>query len=167
MAYLRFSSAGWLDIVAFGVFANILLVLFVFDFRWYILPDEITLTGIALALAFNLARGFWVGELVISTCVGALFFALQYILSRGRWVGSGDIRLGALVGAMVGTYIGLGVTLLVAYVAGSIVGLALIAFKRRSLKSQLPFGAFVAPAAIIALLGAEPIWAWYLGLLGW
>lgn len=159
------SGGSWIDILAFGVFVSFLLTLFVFDVRWYVLPDEVTLPGIALALVFNLARGVAWRELLLVTALGAAFFGLQYALSRGRWVGSGDIRLGALMGAMLGTYTGLGVALLVAYVGGSLVAVALVVLGRRGWKSQLPFGAFLAPATVVALLWGGELWAWYQSLL--
>lgn len=155
------------NVVTFGLFASLLLALFVFDVRWYELPDELTLPGIALGLALNLARGYAPLELLAATAIGAAFFLAQYAVSRGKWVGSGDVRLGAMIGAMAGTYVGLTVTLLLAYVAGSLVGLVLVALRRKNLESQLPFGAFLAPAALVSLLWGQGLWQWYLGLLGW
>lgn len=163
--YLKFGTSGWLDVVAFGIFGSFLLALFVFDLRWYELPDELTLTGIAVALVINFGRGYAPIELLASTGAGALFFAFQYFVSRGRWVGDGDIRLGAMIGAMAGTYLGLGVALMLAYAAGSVFGLAFVVLRRRSLQSQLPFGAFLAPAAVAALIWAGELWQWYSGLL--
>ncbi len=164
-AYLNFGSGSLLDVFAFGIFASVLLTLFVFDVRWYVLPDEVTVPGIALALVLNLVRGYsWV-ELVLTSLTGAAFFFVQHAVSRGRWVGSGDIRLGALMGAMLGTFTGLGVALALAYVSGSLVGIGLIVAKRRRLSSQLPFGAFLAPATVMALLWGDKLWQWYLGLL--
>lgn len=169
--YLWFMPPGaalptdWLRVLMFAVFASLWLALFVYDVRWYELPDELTLPGIAIALAFNVALGRQLVPLVLASAVGAAFFGIQYAASRGRWVGDGDVRAGAMAGAMVGTLPMLGLTLLLAYVGGSLIGVTLLAFRRKGWKSQLPFGAFLAPATLITLLWGPPLWHWYLGLL--
>lgn len=154
-----------LTVLMFGVFASLWLALFVYDVRWYELPDELTLPGIAVALAFNVVLGHQLAPLVLGTLVGAAFFGMQYLVSRGKWVGDGDIRAGALAGAMVGTVPMLGLTLLIAYVGGSVVGVTLLALRRKGWKSQLPFGAFLAPATLVTLLWGTALLHWYLGLL--
>lgn len=142
----------------------ILLVIFVYDVRWYEIPDRFSLSGIAIALAFNLILGFpWQG-LAIGVAVGAGFFFIQYVVSRGRWIGSGDIRLGALMGALLGWPLVI-VALFIAYIGGSIIALALLAARRAQWQTALPFGAFLAPATWIALLWGHDLWQWYVGLL--
>jgi len=149
----------------FCIFASILLVLFVFDTRWYILPDQITIPAIAIALVFNLFLGLDWRWLLGSMVLGAAWFGLQYVISRGTWVGEGDIRFGALVGAMVASWQGLVVTFFVSYVGGSIVAIILLLLHKKGWKSQLPMGAFLAVATVIALLWGSDLWVWYLGLL--
>ncbi|MFH1112196.1 MAG: prepilin peptidase [Patescibacteria group bacterium] len=155
----------WLAVMTFGIFSSILLILFVFDLRWYILPDIITIPAIVVALIINLMLGkdwLW---LIISAVAGAVWFLLQYVLSRGKWVGSGDIRLGALIGAMLGSWQGLLIALFLAYLSGSVVAMVLVAIKKKGWKSQLPFGAFLTIATVITLLWGTQLWDWYLGLL--
>ena len=56
-------------------------------------------------------------------------------------------------------------TLLCASFIGSVVGLALIARGGAGLRSKLPFGSFLALAALFALFAGRPIFAWYGTLL--
>jgi len=68
---------------------------------------------------------------------------------------------------MVGAYLGLPLTiltLLFASVGGAIVGLLLMRFKKKTLQFALPFGSFIALAAIVALLWGQPLISWYLSL---
>jgi prepilin signal peptidase PulO-like enzyme (type II secretory pathway) len=162
---LAMTLVPWLQVLTFGVFASFLLVLFVFDLRWYILPDEITLPAIAVALALNLILGKNWQALLLATALGAVWFGAQYLISRGKWVGDGDIRLGALIGVMMASWQGLLVVFFIAYILGSLVGVGLILARRRNMSSQLPFGTFLAVAAIIGLLWGQNLWDWYWGIL--
>jgi prepilin signal peptidase PulO-like enzyme (type II secretory pathway) len=69
-----------------------------------------------------------------------------------------------MFGALLGVPLTL-LTLFLAALAGSIVGLALVARRRGDMKTALPFGVFLAPAAMIAWLWGAPLVAWYARLL--
>lgn len=145
---------------------SVLIALFVYDLRWYQLPDVITLPAIVAAF---FANGFllrpepclpgsalcflenpWL-NLLFAMAIGGGFFLLQYLISSGRWIGGGDIRMGALMGAMVG-YPGILLALFIAYMTGSIVGIGLLLGKRAGMKSEVPFGPFLATATLIVML---------------
>lgn len=158
-------ALSFLPTLAFGIFASFLLVLFVFDLRWYILPDEITLPAIVVAIALNLVLGKNWQMLLLATILGAVWFGAQYLISRGKWVGDGDIRLGALIGAMVASWQGLLLVFFISYLVGSFVGVGLILAKKKNMGSQLPFGTFLTFAAIIVLLWGQNLWDWYWGIL--
>jgi leader peptidase (prepilin peptidase) / N-methyltransferase len=49
-------------------------------------------------------------------------------------------------------------------VAGSIVGMLLLVTRRGGMKYELPYGTFLALAALVASLVGERIIAWYTGL---
>jgi prepilin signal peptidase PulO-like enzyme (type II secretory pathway) len=70
----------------------------------------------------------------------------------------------AFVGAFVGPQ-GVLFTLFAASVTGAITGIALIPLRGGSMKSELPFGCFLAPAAVAALLVGRRVFEAYYGLL--
>ena len=154
---LRFVLRDWLAI-------GILTVIFIMDWRWYVVDDVVSLPAIVLLALANLLLGSPWGSLLSAAVIGAGFFTLQYVISRGRWVGGGDIRLGALLGVALGWPLTL-VALMLAYVGGAVVGVFLIIFKKKQLKSQVPFGVFLAPATLVALWWGTAIYQWYLNLL--
>jgi prepilin signal peptidase PulO-like enzyme (type II secretory pathway) len=129
-----------------------------------VVDDEISLPALVLIFLANLALGASWLTLLSSAIIGGGFFALQYVVSRGRWVGSGDIRLGALLGVALG-WPNVLVALFLAYFAGAVSGLVLILLKKKHLKSPLPFGIFLAPAALVALWWGGAIVKWYLNFL--
>ena len=108
------------------------------------------------------------GDSLTGAAFGALiaggFFAAQYVVSRGTWIGGGDIRLGVLMGLLLGWERTL-FALFVAYVGGAFISVLILAAKKGDRKTQLPFGAFLAPATIVALLWGMPVIEWYVGLI--
>ncbi len=148
------------------IFASLLIVIGVYDFKHYLILDKVVYPGIALAVIYRLVMpelalvdGFY-GAAAI-----AGFFALQYFVSRGRWIGLGDVKLGVFLGLLFGLKLGLAV-MFVAYVLGAIVGIFLLVSGRKQFGSKLPFGSFLAISGIIILLYGDGLVNWYLNLIG-
>jgi prepilin signal peptidase PulO-like enzyme (type II secretory pathway) len=55
------------------------------------------------------------------------------------------------------------VTLVLASLAGSVLGLALIAIRGGGMKAKLPFGTCLAVGAIVAAVAGDALVTWYLG----
>ncbi len=143
---------------------GVFVLVFVFDLRYMMILRSVTLPAAALAALANLALGMNIFALILAAAVGCGFFYLQLVLSKGRWIGGGDVWLGLLMGAALG-WPGVLVALFLAYVSGAVFGLALLAMRKKTLQSQLPFGTFLSAAAVLTLLYGERIVAWYLGLV--
>jgi len=84
------------------------------------------------------------------------------VASRGG-MGGGDIKLIAMIGAFLGWQAVLLTTFLAAVVGGT-VGLVLMLAFGKGRKYAVPFGPFLAAAAIVCVLWGQPIIAWYLSL---
>ena len=142
--------------------ASFLIVIFFYDLLHKEIPDILSLPAIVLAIAgglfLNLVQPL--AMLIGGLSIG-LFFALQFILSRGAWIGGGDIRLGILMGILLGWEKGV-LALIIAYVVGAIFSLILIAQKKATRKTVIPFGPFLIAGTFIALFFGEKILAWYL-----
>jgi len=156
----RLSILLFRDFLAIAV----LIILFVSDWLYMTIPDEVAIPSIVIIFCLNLLVGFsWI-FLIVGLVVGGGFFALQYFLSRGVWVGGGDVRLGALMGALLGWPLVLA-SLFVAYLGGALVALILLIFKKATPQTQIPFGVFLAPAALVVLFWGNNLVGWYLNLL--
>ncbi len=158
-----------------SAFSLALLVLFFTDLDHQVLPDAVTLPGLAVGLAIAWLNPFLEGSggrrtalAVAGAALGAGFlWCLGALWERLRGVeamGLGDVKMMAMVGAFTGPW-GVLFTLLAGSVAGAAVGLAMIPLRGRSLKDTLPFGCFLAPAAWVALLGSRPALEAYLRLI--
>jgi leader peptidase (prepilin peptidase)/N-methyltransferase len=148
------------------VFACAMIVLFVVDLRHRILPNPITVGGMAVGFACSLVLPpGWVASLLGIVAGGGslLLSAEAYRLVRHEeGLGMGDVKMLAMVGAFLGWQLML-LTLVLASVLGSMIGLAMIAGRKGGMKYALPFGTFLAAGALVASVAGDAIVAWYLG----
>lgn len=153
-------------------FISVLLFIFIYDLKYYLIPDKIILPAIIITLVFNTILQYcsvlkyspslnlnWLFystnpnflNFLFAAVIGGGFFLVQFLISKGRWIGGGDIRLGVLMGLMLGWPATL-FALFLAYIIGAIIGIGLIVTGKKSWQSQIPFGPFLAGATIITLL---------------
>lgn len=158
-------NEGVLLFIRDAIMVTALILVFVFDYRASLIPDRITIPAIVAAIVLNLALGMEPGRMLLGGLFLGGFFAIQFLFSGGRWVGGGDVRMGMLMGFLLGPWVSIA-ALLLAYILGAIVGVVLIASKKRSLGSHVPFGTFMALSTILAMLFGDLVIDWYLNLLG-
>jgi leader peptidase (prepilin peptidase)/N-methyltransferase len=146
-----------------------LVVVSFIDLDHQIIPNVITLPGIPLGLIGGLlVREPPLLDRLLGTLAGAgfLYLVLFYggVLYGQEAMGEGDLNLIALVGAFLG-WKAVVVTILVACVVGSAVGLALMALKRLGRRQHIPFGPFLALGAVVGLFWGDRLLGWYLRFL--
>lgn len=168
MFLLHYAVFDWNALLAVRiVFACAMIVLFAIDLEHHLLPDVITLPGSVAGLLCSL----WLPPGVVDALIGAvagggvlwLIGEAYYRYSGQEGMGGGDVKMLAMVGAFLGWQQVI-LTLVLSSVAGSLVGMLLIATRRGGLKYELPYGTFLALAALAASLAGEPIITWYTGL---
>ncbi len=153
------------------------------DLETRILPDEMTLGGLAAGLFFSLAVPFsdgpahlilprtlhWrllgLGEAVFAVLVtaGALWLVgrIYFRLRKREGLGLGDVKMVAMIGSFLGLQPTL-LALIIGSVLGSVVGLIYIFATRKDASSyELPFGTFLGAAALLVAWLGEPVLAWY------
>jgi leader peptidase (prepilin peptidase)/N-methyltransferase len=150
------------------LFSSCLVALGFIDLFHQILPDEITLPGLFLALLYAFFRkDLTLRQALLGAVAGAGFLLLiygsYYLLRKKEGLGMGDVTMMLLVGAYLGLLPAL-LTLILASFAGASVGLFFVFFRKKGLQYALPFGTFIAPAAFVSLLWGERIIQAYLRL---
>jgi leader peptidase (prepilin peptidase)/N-methyltransferase len=150
------------------LFAWTLIVVSFIDLDLMILPDVFTLSGIVIGLigaALNPERSF--AAALAGTLMGGGFLwliaYLYLILRKEEGMGGGDIKLLAWIGALLG-WTSVPFVVLASSVLGSVIGLGLAMRSKAGLKSVIPFGPYLAFAAILYILGGDRIGLWYIGL---
>ncbi|MCC6627546.1 MAG: prepilin peptidase [Chloroflexi bacterium] len=133
-----------------ALIADLLLILRV-DWQYHLIQDRAIAVGVVLALASAASQSM--AALVGAVAAGlgaAVVFLLLYLLGRRLYgqaaLGFGDVLLAGLIGAAVGPAAVVG-TLLWGIVLGSLGGV-LIALMRRTLRTYIAYGAYLAAVAI-------------------
>lgn len=144
------------------IFVATLTAVTLTDLERRIIPNRVLLAGSIAALAV-VAIGdpsSLPERLIAALAAGGLLFAAALAYPRG--MGLGDVKLAAVMGLFLGREVG--AAILVALLAGSLVGLALIArHGAAARKRAIPFGPFLALGGVVGLFAGEPLVDWYLG----
>ena len=178
--------------VRVAVFGTVMLGIAITDAKHYVIPDGFTVFGLLFVLATSVFSGLrgettpfatpW--DALVGACAGAGAIAivgwLGEVALKKEAMGFGDVTLMAVVGAalgparsllviFLGAAVGAITFLLVVYPmvrlrgtrGGAQIELPLEA--RQAEMPQVPFGVFLAPAAVLALVFGQQLLDWYTG----
>jgi len=158
-----FDFSSWLLVAYYMVVFSILMIIFVYDFKYMEIPMLILWLGVGVSLAYfifadyqNFAGATSIFDLkIMSGILGALvaggFFWLLAAYSKETWMGYGDAYLGILVGLIVGWPNILG-ALMLSFTIGAIVSVGLIVVSKKTMKSQVPFAPFLITGTFLVIL---------------
>jgi len=153
-----------------------LIAIFVYDLRHYIIPDIILFPAIVVSFLWRvfevlLAPSGVEGGLghffpyLLSALGASAFFLAIILITRGKGMGLGDAKLTFLMGLLLG-WPNILAALFLAFFIGATVGVGLIFWGGKNMKSQIPFGPFLIAATTFVLFFGEKVWGCYSGLLG-
>jgi leader peptidase (prepilin peptidase) / N-methyltransferase len=139
------------------------------DLTHKIIPNAITLPGIAVGLvgAATVLPVTLLDALLGVAVGGGILWTLAWLspyLFGKEGMGGGDIKLMAMVGAFLGWEPAL-LTIMIGSLSGSLIGIALIAFRLLKRDEYIPFGPFLVFGALLSMFFAQPLIEWYQGLL--
>jgi len=180
--------AGWgLDALRLATFATIMFGITLTDAKHYVIPDGFTVFGFLFVLLtsvvafFNGSTEQWFAppiEAIYGACAGAGFIAiigwLGEVALKKEAMGFGDATLMAVVGAAIGPTRAI-VTVFMAAALGATAFLCVvypIAYARARKQGRefepplVPFGVFLAPAAVVMLLAGHALLDWGSTFLG-
>jgi leader peptidase (prepilin peptidase)/N-methyltransferase len=156
------------------IFVAAMIVISFIDLDLRIIPNVISIPGIAVGLGISLLTTYVVHD--SNGVVPSPLAALIGVLSGGGFLyvtglayeyftgtegmGGGDVKLLAMIGAFWG-WPSVIVALFAACLVGSIVGLTLMIVKRVGRKYPIPFGPFLALGALLYLFFADELLALY------
>jgi len=173
-----------LTLAADIVFVSLIVPLVFIDLRHKLLLNVITYPGIAVLFALRLIapvadtqRLFGLAEppdllqVIIGSLLGALvgggsLWMVRWLYFRVKGVegmGLGDVKMMLMVGVFLGWQLTL-LTIFIGSLIGSIIGILIIKLRGGNMKMEIPFGVFLGPAGVIALLVGRQIITWYLGM---
>lgn len=156
------------EAAVYAAFYSALLVVTFIDWDHQIIPNRITLPGIVIGLfsAATVLAGGFVDALLGAVLGGGLLYAIAVgseLVLKKEGMGLGDVKLLAMIGAFLGWKAVL-LTIFVGALAGSVIGLTLIATRIKQRGDPIPFGPFLVLGAMAALFAGPELIGWYLRL---
>lgn len=130
------------------------------DLRHYIIPDQFSQYAVPFGIAAMAGLSWlgWSGALSWTQALAGSIVGAGSLLSiiGGYWLwrreegmGFGDVKLLAMIGAFLGALPAIPFVIVVSSVLGSVAGITLMITQGRGMKTQLPFGPFLALAAVL------------------
>lgn len=149
----------------------VLVALTFIDIDKMLLPDQLTLPLLWLALLFSLTDSAMVNpaQAIVGAACGYLSLWSVYwlfkLLTGKEGMGYGDFKLMAIFGALLG-WQQLPLIILLSSVVGAVIGILLLSIQGKDKATPIPFGPYIAAAGWIALLWGEQLTNAYLRYLG-
>jgi len=164
LLYFQF-QLSW-ALVFYALVFTILTVVFAYDLKYQLVPDEFVWLVLIIILAGSwYFGGFGLLNMVLGGLIGGGVIAFLVLISKEKWMGAGDIKIAIALGALVG-YPQAPLLLFLAFVIGSFFGIGLIIFQKKGLKDSLPFAPFLIFSALITLFFGNMLIYWYLSKMG-
>jgi len=158
-----YDIASWTLTGYYLIVFSLLMIIFVYDFKYMEIPMLILWIGIGVSLAYflladwqNFGMAISIFDLrTFSGILGALvaggFFWGLAAYSKEAWMGYGDAYLGLLIGLIVG-WPNVLWALMLSFTIGALVSVGLIAVSKKTMKSQVPFAPFLITGTFLALV---------------
>lgn len=160
-AYLQLGFT-W-EFVTALLFISLLIIITVSDIAYMLIPDKILLFFLIPLIVCRMISPltpWW--DSAVGAIVGFGILLLVAMVSKGG-MGGGDIKLFFVIGVVLGTVSTL-VTLFLASVIGTVVGLITLKISKQGRKTPIPFGPSIAIAAVISYFYGQAIVDWYMNL---
>jgi leader peptidase (prepilin peptidase)/N-methyltransferase len=175
LLFWHYGLAGELGVMIF--YACVFIITFVIDLEHGLILNKVVYPSMVVALLLSLLPHSWlshttwltlaiqpsIASAALGGVAGFVIFLLIAIISRGG-MGWGDVKLAALIGLATGFPL-VFVAVIMGAILGGIVAVALVIARRRKRRESIPFGPFLALAAMVTLLWGSNILTWYLGLM--
>jgi leader peptidase (prepilin peptidase)/N-methyltransferase len=169
LLYWHYGLSPELGIMAF--YACLFIVVFVIDLEHSLILNKVVYPTMVVALLLSLYPWPWFSESMgmrvayaaLGGAIGFAVFLVIALVSRGG-MGWGDVKLAALIGLATGFPL-VFVAIIMAAILGGVVAVVLLITRRRGRREMIPFGPFLAVAAMVTLLWGNNILGWYLGLM--
>jgi len=152
------------ELVTALLLVSMLMILFVSDMTYMIIPDKILLFFLPLFILMRILSPLdpWY-DAIIGAVVGFFLLAAIILLSKGG-MGAGDMKLFGVLGIVLG-WKNVLITFFIAAALGAVIGGSLMLFNKVGKKQPIPFGPYIGCGALISYFYGEQILTFYLSLL--
>ncbi|MDY6972464.1 MAG: prepilin peptidase [Thermodesulfobacteriota bacterium] len=153
----------------FLLFSTTLLVISFIDIHHKIIPDALSLPGIAAGWTTSVFLGNinWLDSLIGTIAGGGSLFLVGFVyehLTGREGMGGGDVKLLAMIGAWMG-WRPLPLIVLISSLTGAIIGSAFLLMAGKGFRFRIPFGPFLSLGALLYFFFGPELTSLYLRLL--
>lgn len=187
----QFTGGLTWEFIYYFVFVNMLTVIFFIDLDHWIILDSITLYGCVFGFLGSLFLRFRPAVLVdmypqlasintgkwlqwsnmLDSLLGMmlgylLFMTIAFagsVMLRQEAMGGGDVKFAALIGAFLGGQ-SAAIAFVVSFFLGFIYAVPMLILRRKKGKDPVPFGTFMALAALITMIWKDDMLTWFLNV---
>jgi leader peptidase (prepilin peptidase) / N-methyltransferase len=161
--FLSFDSASWMQAAYYLAIFSLLFVIFVYDIKYMEIPMLVLWLGVGVTLAYFISSDWHDFALAVSIVdlktvagllgglVAFLFFFGLAAYSKETWMGYGDAYIGMLAGLVVG-WPNIIPTLMLSFTIGALISVELIIFRKKTMKSQVPFAPFLITSVFLIII---------------
>lgn len=143
-----------------------LLVIFVADLKYRIIPDNILIFLFIVTLIYQI---LYFPELLLNSFIAGIimfiFFLLLVVVTSGRGMGMGDVKYSFFMGFLLG-YPKISIAFYLSFLTGALLSLILVLIGRKSMKSTIAFGPFMVVATFISYIYGSQLWIVFRRLTG-
>lgn len=154
------------------VAAVLLVILFAYDTKWFLLPNRIVfpLIGVGAIAAASYEAMAGAGITTLLPLAGSIvilsgLYLLLWLVSKGQWIGFGDVKLGLGLALLLVDWRLAFVALFAANLVGCLLVIPGMLSGKITRQTRVPFGPLLIVGAVIALLAGQSIIDWYMGAL--
>lgn len=170
LIFNQFSILQFINLIFWFYVFSVMIIIFVYDLKHYEIPDKILIPAILIALIYDifiLCQPFSLMcpvNYIFAIFIGSGFFLSIFLISKGLWMGFGDVKFAILMGLLLG-FPNILLALFLSFFFGAIIGIILIIFEKRGIKSEIPFAPFLIAGTLLAIFWGSQIIDWYLSLI--
>ncbi|MGV3488202.1 MAG: prepilin peptidase [Tuberibacillus sp.] len=153
-----------LNIFVTWALISLLVITFVSDIRYKLIPDKTLLFFTALFIALQIFSPYqsWLNGFLGASFVFIVLLAIA--AASGGKMGGGDIKLFGVLGFVLGTK-GVMLALSLSCIYGSLFGTLGLIFGKLKWGRPLPFAPYIALGALTSWFYGDELWRWYGALL--
>lgn len=144
-----------------------LLVIFVTDLKYRIIPDVILIPLILLTMLVRIIQ--FPNILFLNYFLSGVFFFILFLIlflvTKGKGMGFGDVKYAFFMGLILG-FPRIIIGFYLSFLTGAFISLILLLVGKKKMKSSIAFGPFLALSTFVTLFYGEYLWLIFRKIIG-
>lgn len=151
-------------LVLWLIAAVLLVILFAYDLKWYLLPNYVVFPLIAVGALVAVIMVITshditttLLDILFSSAILSGIYLVLWLISKGQWIGFGDVKLGLGLALLLSDWKLAFIALFAANFIGCLIVIPGMLAKKIDRKTRVPFGPLLIAGAVVAMLAGKYI----------